>query len=269
LPFCALLRTRNQYLVEWKPIHTVVSATVYAELKNARSHEAKPIELVALGDPQYPGNTKKRNDRTDDPDLRAATERGLTLSPLLFSRAEVDGITSLFPGRTKKYLGLEATEERAESIGMDVRYIHFAVHGILDNRLPLNSALVLTIPERITEGQEDGLLQAWKVFEQVHLDADLVVLSACNTGLGEELNGEGLIGLTRAFQYAGARSILASMWSVDDLRTMELMKHFYQGLVGGKTKDEALQSAQIGLLHAQPSSSPYYWAAFSLTGDWR
>jgi CHAT domain-containing protein len=104
-----------------------------------------------------------------------------------------------------------------------VRYIHFAVHGLLDDQFPLNSALVLTVPEKTIEGQDNGLLQAWEIFEQVRIDADLVTLSACNTGIGQELNGEGLIGLTRAFQYAGAHSILASLWAVDDMRTMQLM----------------------------------------------
>ena len=150
-----------------------------------------------------------------------------------------------------------------------MRYIHFAVHGILDDRLPLNSALALTVPEKVADGRDNGLLQAWEIFEQVRVDADLVTLSACNTGLGQELNGEGLIGLTRAFQYAGAHSILASLWSVDDLRTMQLMKEVYSGLRTGKSKDQALRDAQLSLLRSQPSSSPYYWAAFSLIGDWR
>lgn len=269
LPFAALRRSEKEYLVEWKPLHTVVSATVYAELKKARRQAAKPIELVAFGDPQYPGNNMNRGERAADAELRSATNRGLTLSPLLFSKAEVDAITSLYPGRSQKYEGPEATEERAKSVGTNVRYIHFATHGFLDEQFPLNSALVLTIPEKFEEAKENGLLQAWEIFEQVHLDADLVTMSACNTGLGQEQNGEGMIGLTRAFEYAGAHSILASLWSVDDLRTMQLMKHFYSGLLKGKSKDEALRAAQLSLLHSQPSSSPFYWAAFSLTGDWR
>lgn len=269
LPFAALLRSRNEYLVEWKPLHTVVSASVYAELKKERRHAAKQVELVAFGDPRYPAKNGSPGQRAGDVDLQSAVERGLTLSPLLFSRAEVDAITALFPGHSRKYEGLEATEERAKSVGTNVRYIHFAVHGILDDRLPLNSALALTVPEKVADGRDNGLLQAWEIFEQVRVDADLVTLSACNTGLGQELNGEGLIGLTRAFQYAGAHSILASLWSVDDLRTMQLMKEVYSGLRTGKSKDQALRDAQLSLLRSQPSSSPYYWAAFSLIGDWR
>src|SRR5207253_11069952 len=117
------------------------------------------------------------------------------------------------------YLAAAATEERAKSVSPRARYVHFAAHGYLDERFPLNSGLALTIPEKLVEGQENGLLQAWEIFEQVRLEADLVVLSACQTGLGKEMGGEGLIGLTRALQYAGARSIVASLWSVDDLKT--------------------------------------------------
>src|SRR5262249_33763512 len=147
--------------------------------------------------------------------------------------------------------------------------IHFAAHGLLDERFPLNSALILTIPEKLSEGQDNGLLQAWEIFEQLRLDADLITLSACKTGLGRELGGEGLVGLTRAFQYAGARSILASLWNVDDWRTAQLMQQFYRELQSGKSKEMALRTAQLALLHSRTSSHPYYWAAFSLIGDWR
>ena len=269
LPFAALRRNDKKYLLEWKPLHTVVSATVYAELKKARqtvSH--KDIDLVAFGDPRLPADKALLAGSTN-PEVRFASERGFNFVWLPFSKQEVEGIAALFPRRARTYLGSDASEEHAKTVGKDVRYIHFATHGVLDERFPLNSALVLSIPDKYQEGKENGLLQAWEIFEQVRVDADLVTLSACNTGLGQELSGEGLIGLTRAFQYAGAHSVLASLWSVDDFRTMELMKHFYIGLRAGKSKDEALRAAQLLLLHSSPSSSPYYWAAFSLVGNWR
>jgi CHAT domain-containing protein len=211
--------------------------------------------VVAFGDPRIPIG-KAAVERSANAELRLATERGFTFGRLPFSRREVEGIAALYPAHSQTYLGADATEERAKVIGKGVRYIHFATHGLLDERFPLNSAIVLTIPERVEEGKENGLLQAWEIFEQVRLDADLVTLSACNTGLGQELSGEGLIGLTRAFQYAGARSVLASLWTVDDFRTMQLMEKFYAELKAGKTKDEALRQAQISLLHSRPSSSP-------------
>ena len=136
------------------------------------------------------------------------------------------------------------------------------------------------MPERPSEGQANGLLQAWEIFEQMRIDADLVTLSACETGLGKEMGGEGLIGLTRAFQYAGARSVLASLWSVGDESTAELMTRFYRHLRAGKTKDDALRTAQLELIRMRVApatagrttptiSHPFHWAAFQLIGDWR
>jgi CHAT domain-containing protein/tetratricopeptide (TPR) repeat protein len=270
LPFAALLRDEKQYLIEWKPLHTIVSATLYAELKKTRDERrSPPLQLAAFGDPLYPKLGQQSGDRAANPDLRSAVERGLDLARLPFTRDEVNGIAALFPKRSQTYLGAEATEERAKSVSAQARYVHFATHAFLDERFPLNSGLALTIPEKATDGQENGLLQAWEIFEQVRLDADLVVLSACQTGMGKELSGEGLIGLTRAFQYAGARSIVASLWNVDDLKTAQLMKSFYAAMQNGKSKDEALRAALLELLHSRSGAHPYYWAAFSLIGDWR
>jgi CHAT domain-containing protein len=113
----------------------------------------------------------------------------------------------------------------------------------------------------------------WEIFEQVRLDTDLVVLSACSSALGEELGGEGLIGLTRAFQYAGARSVVASLWNIRDQATAELMVRFYWHLRSGLPKDEALQSAQVELIRepvgGKDFSAPFFWAAFQLYGDWK
>jgi CHAT domain-containing protein len=270
LPFAALLRGTGEPLVAWKPLHTEVSATVYAELKKTRKPDSnQPLQLVAFGDPHVPVGGAQAMARGGDAVLRSASTRGFAFGVLPFSRQEVEGIAKLYPVGSRVYIGADATEERAKALGKDVRYVHFATHGLLDEREPLNSALVLSIPDKVREGGENGLLQTWEIFEQVRLDADLVTLSACNTGMGQELRGEGLIGLTRAFHYAGARSILASLWNVDDLRTMQLMQRFYRELHQGRSKDEALRAAQLELAGSQSAAAPYYWAGFSLFGDWR
>ena len=263
LPFAALVRG-GRYLAEDKPLHTILSATVYAELRKTRRETpaAPQVSLAAFGDPSYPGRAPSH------PDVRAAVDRGLALTPLPSTREEVRGIAALYP-QARAFLGQEATEERAKSIGQDARYVHFACHGLLDERFPLNSSLALSIPENPEEGQENGLLQAWEIFDGMRLDADLVTLSACDSGLGQEMGGEGLLGLTRAFQYAGARSVLASLWSVSDASTADLMKRFYGHLRRGASKDEALRSAQTEVLRGKDFVHPYYWAAFQLTGDWR
>ncbi len=270
LPFAALVR-RGQYLVEWKPVNSILSATVYAELKRRRRTTADPAQgqLVAFGDPIYP---RLPEDREAAPagtlEILTAVRRGLSLDPIPATRSEVESIASLYP-RARAFVGGEATEERAKSVGSQARLLHFACHGLLNERFPLDSALALTIPKHPAEGQDNGLLQAWEILESVRLDADLVTLSACDTALGKEAGGEGLIGLTRAFQYAGARSVLASLWGVSDLSTADLMKRFYGHLRVGMSKAEALQAAQIALIHSPEFSHPYYWAAFQLVGDWK
>jgi CHAT domain-containing protein len=268
LPFAALVRG-GRYLVEWKPIHSVLSATVYAELARARPPRREPggeERLVAFGNPVY---TPPAPDAAADPEVREAVRRGLRLQPLPSSGEEVKSIAALYP-QAEIYLGREATEERAKSIGREARLVHFACHGVLDERFPLNSALVFTQPEKLAEGRDNGLLQAWEIFEGMRLDADLVTLSACDTGLGRETAGEGLVGLTRAFQYAGARSVLASLWGVADRSTAGFMKSFYGYLHSGKTKDEALRAAQIDYIREKAGPShPFHWAAFQLSGDWQ
>jgi CHAT domain-containing protein/Tfp pilus assembly protein PilF len=263
LPFAAL-RRNGSYLIEWKPLHMALSTTIYSELKKRRS-SAQRLELAAFGDPKYQvaGNPGEREE------VSRMRKRGIKLEPIPATRDEVTKIAELYQPAIHVFLGADATEEQAKSLGQDVRRIHFATHAITDERFPLNSALVLTIPDSASTGKENGLLQAWEIFEQLRINADLVTLSACETALGQELGGEGLIGLTQAFHYAGARSVLASLWSVEDSSTADLMEHFYHHLKAGDSKDEALRAAQIEALHGTEKREPFYWAGFTLSGDWQ
>jgi CHAT domain-containing protein/Tfp pilus assembly protein PilF len=263
LAFAALCRKVEgpAFLAEWRPLHSVVSVTVYAQIRGA--HQGLPRgagTLVAFGDPRYAGEgSEAGRGEASAASILAWARR---LGPLPFTRDEVQAIASLMqPARV--YLGAEATEERAKAVGPEARYVHFACHGLLDRRFPLDSGLALAQPAG--NGGDNGLLQAWEVFERVRLDADLVTLSACDTASGREAGGEGLIGLSRAFQYAGARSVLASLWAVSDRSTAEFMRRFYAALKQGLPKDEAVQAAQKGLRHQHP----YHWGAFQLSGDWR
>jgi CHAT domain-containing protein/tetratricopeptide (TPR) repeat protein len=275
LPFGALVRKeanrRPSYFVEWKPLHVVASATLYAQLRQERNTRAAGGEsaLVAFGDPVYPAADAASADALRDVTVRSTLRRGNALWPLPATGREVRAIAELYGPGAQVFVQEDATEERAKAVGRGPRYLHFASHGILDQRFPLNSGLALTIPEAPAAGQENGLLQAWEVFDHVRIDADLVTLSACETGLGAEMGGEGLVGLVRAFQYAGARSVAASLWSVEDDSTATLMTKFYMALKAGKPKDEALRWAQLAVLRDQRTASPFYWAAFQLYGDWR
>ncbi len=293
IPFGALWRSpsgrrqRAQYLIEWKPLHAVLSATVYAQLKDRRESPGElrfaSLELTAFGDPSYPQSPEMLQQVTDKR-IRSATERGLlSWRDLPSSRDEVKNIAALFPGeRVQIYLGKDATEDHVKEKASETRILHFATHGYVDPRFPLNSALVLSIPETFNKYRDNGLLQAWEIFEQLRIDADLVVLSSCQSALGHEQRGEGLIGLTRAFQYAGARTVVATLWPVDDQVTAKLMELFYINLRRGTPKDQALRRAQLKLLDGplniqsptgqqltMDTTSPYYWASFQIFGDWR
>jgi CHAT domain-containing protein len=165
-------------------------------------------------------------------------------------------------------LGFEASRPNVLSADLTrYRVLHFATHGLLNSRHPELSGLVLSLVDR--EGRpQDGFLAAHEIY-RMKLEADLVVLSACETALGTEIRGEGLIGLARAFMYAGAPRVVASLWRVPDTATAELMKRFYRAmLVEGLRPAAALHRAQQSLRQDPRWAHPYYWAGFTIHGDW-
>jgi CHAT domain-containing protein len=188
------------------------------------------------------------------------------LGRLTQSAREVKGIADLYPaGNAKLYLDRDATEENVKDNDLirSARRIHFATHGLLDEKQPELSGLVLT---RHPGSREDGLLQVYEIFN-LQLDADLVVLSACDTGLGTMVSGEGLVGVTRALLYAGARSVVVSLWQVDDSSTPGLMISFYRHLDQDVDKAESLRQAKLEMIRQGQFSQPFYWAPFILIGE--
>lgn len=286
LPFAALRDGDGRFLVERLPLHVVDSATLYARLIEGRDDfDAASARIVAFGDPVYDARTEEL-----DAPIFALRERGFDLAPLPGTRREVAVLDSLFTTSVEVYVGSEATEERVKSLGSDIDILHFACHAVADREIPSASALVLTQPAVPSLGDDNGLLQAWEILEDLRIDAELVTLSACETAIGKELGSEGIAGLTRAFLYAGARSIVASLWSVPDQPTAELMRVFYANLARGVPKDESLRRAQLAMLRggsAAPGSpgralgglAPsegatvpdpgFAWASMQLVGDWR
>ena len=208
-----------------------------------------------------------------DPRLGAAARKGAAppaFAPLPGSRQEALAIAALAPpGQTKIALGFDAA--RSAVLGERLagyRTVHFATHGVIDAEHPALSGLALSTLDREGRPQEGFL--ALRDLYHLHLDADLVVLSGCRTALGRELKGEGLVGLTRGFQYAGAARVLASLWRVEDRATAELMTRFYHALwEEGKPAAAALRQAQLALRQERRFRSPSAWAAFVLAGDWR
>jgi CHAT domain-containing protein len=148
------------------------------------------------------------------------------------------------------------------------RIVHFATHGLLDSLHPELSGLVLSLVDEAGKPL-DGFLSLNDIYN-LHLPAELVVLSACETGLGREVRSEGIIGMTRGFLYAGASRVMASLWKVDDAATAELMGYFYEALERQKmTPSAALRYAQTRMWKQKHWAAPYYWAAFQLQGEYR
>jgi CHAT domain-containing protein len=148
------------------------------------------------------------------------------------------------------------------------RYVHFATHGYLDTTRAGLSAIVLSLFDEQGKPQ-DGFLRTHDIYN-LKLPAELVVLSACETGLGKDVRGEGLEGLTRGFMYAGARRVVVSLWNVNDKATASLMQRLYTGMLrSNKTPAAALRAAQIEMLRTAQWQSPYYWAPFVMQGEWR
>jgi len=249
------------YLVKKYPVSYTQSATVLksllAERKNDKEIYPGDKKLIAFGDPVY-------ENENDSSRVSAKAYKRLE-----YSGKEIENIASYFKkGNAEIYLRNDATEENVKREGelKKFNYIHFATHGIIDESKPDFSSLVLT---RNNNSEEDGFLRASEIFN-LNLNADLVVLSACQTGLGKLIRGEGMVGLTRAFMYAGTPTVLVSLWSVSDVSTATLMGEFYRNLVKEKlSKTDALRKAQLSLLGNEKFAHPFYWAPFVLVGDWK
>jgi CHAT domain-containing protein len=186
--------------------------------------------------------------------------------PLPHARQEAIAIASLLG--TEPRLDRAATEAAVRRDLGSADIVHLATHGRLSDGNPMSSAVLLAASSSgAAEAGDNGALEAWEIFAQVRLKADLVVLSGCETARGEVTQGEGIVGLTRALQYAGATSIVASQWPVADTSTTAFMQVFHQGLRAGRPKDEALRSAMASLRSAPATRHPYYWAPFVVLGS--
>ena len=281
---------RERLLVHHRLVSLPSASTLAVLRQELQSRPQAPKTLAVLADPIFRGDpralhTKRTGDRVAAHVRRGKPTRGpagrpvgrddgaqadlLTLEPLPFSRDEAEAISRLVTDAGQKLVALQydASLETATSGQLaDYRYVHFATHGILDTEHPGLSKLVLS--QVTPAGQpRDGSLRLQAIYN-LRLNADLVVLSACRTALGKEIRGEGLIGLTRGFMYAGSARVLASLWSVEDRATWKLMDKFYHHLLIDKLPAaESLRRAQLEM--AERGASPYSWAGFSLQGEWR
>ena len=172
-------------------------------------------------------------------------------------------------GQASLFSGVDANRELAFGTTLNgYRIIHFGTHGMMDPEHPETSGIILSFVDRNGQAQ-DGVLRVAEIYD-LRLVADLVVLSACQMALGKNVKGEGLIGLTRGFMYAGTPRVVASLWRVDDESPAELMQIFYRGIVKeGKRPAAAFRAAQIEMLGNKRWHAPHYWAAFVFQGEWK
>ena len=317
LPFAALPgKDPAKYLIEEVGLAVVPVPQLLPELLAAPKGKDRESSLLLVGDVDFDAEAGKTDGGRTAPGERGGTRKGW--KRLEATRGEVATIRDSFEqrfadGTAKVLRGAGVTEQALRQQAPRYQYLHLATHGffapaevksalgaapksgddlfgqagVTGFHPGLLSGLVLAGTNRVPEpGQDDGILTALEVAELDLRRCELAVMSACETGLGESAGGEGLLGLQRAFQVAGARSVVASLWSVDDEATRKLMERFYDNLWGKKlSKLEALREAQRWMLTEglkrglvredlpdkapDARTPPYYWAAFVLSGDWR
>ena len=264
LPSASVLAVLRREVAERQPAANAVAvfSDPVFQPDDPRVKRAQSAAKVAVDD----GSGKINSELS-----RSAAESGLmSFERLRFTRQEAETVVSLARDeRSFKALDFAASRAMIEQAALDqYRIVHFATHGLLNSQHPELSGVVLSLVDERGRPQ-DGFLRAHEIYN-LKLNADLVVLSACRTALGKEIKGEGLVGLTRGFMYAGAARVVASMWDVKDEATAELMKRFYQGMFKeGLRPAEALRAAQVSMWKEPRWNSPYYWAGFALQGEWK
>lgn len=299
IPFAALpapgLATYEPLAVTNEVVSLPSASTLAVLRREVAKHQPAPKAIAVLADPVFSEDDQRvrssatrnqtspsnptvaaRRDATNSriEIQRSASESGwegetLNMTRLPFTRREADAIVALVPAADRKQeLDFAANLSNATSAELSqYRIVHFATHGFLNSRHPELSGIVLSLVDE--KGQEqNGFLRAHEIYD-LKFPAELVVLSGCRTGLGKDIRGEGLIGLTRAFMHAGAARVLVSLWDVSDEATAELITRFYARLLGSEKVSPvaALRAAQISMAADKRWSSPYYWAGFTLQGE--
>src|SRR5690349_21299232 len=299
IPFEVLLKTVDPgdfsslgYLVKTNEVIYAPSASVVGAIKQQRTKNTSRAMLI-IADPVFNSNDARAQKRTgaapSDAEVRGLgiqsavadvggsapapnpQMEGLPLMRLTGTRTEADQISKLAKtagGQADVWLDLDANEDNLDARDLSkYRVIHVATHGLLNAERPQFSGVVLSLVGNKTH---DGFVRTDEVFN-LRLGSPLVMLSACETGLGKEKRGEGVMGLTRAFMYAGAPTVGVSLWSVADKSTADLMTDFYQRLLSTSatsTSSGALRGAQLAMISGKKYSAPFYWAPFVLVGDW-
>jgi len=303
IPFEALVKSTDgadysslSYLIKTNEIVYAPSGSVVAAIRQQRgssptvregSRAGKNILLIAdpifnSNDPRLKGNSAAQasgearglglglESAIDDVTDSSAPAVGLQLARLTGTRTEAEEIAKTARtggGQADLWMDLNASEDNVHNRDMNnYRVIHIATHGLLDAQRPQFTGVVLSL---VGNKSNDGFLRTDEIFN-LRMNPALVMLSACETGLGKEKRGEGVIGLTRAFMYAGAPTVGVTLWSVADKSTADLMTDFYKRFLGsGNSAPGAMRNAQLSMISARKYSAPFYWAPFVLVGEWK
>ena len=269
------------FLIATNEVVVLPSASTLIAIRGAQNHKGSPGKLVAIiADPVFspsddrvqreapPAVAKAAADQNPD-QAEQQTIKKLRLARLAHASEEADAISAVAPwGTTLVAKGFDASRETAMSSEVSrAQIVHFATHGFLDNKHPELSAIVLTMTDR-NGVKTNGLMPLPDIYT-LNLSAELIVLSACQTALGKDIKGEGLVGLTHSFMSAEAKSVVASLWKVDDRATAALMADFYKGMLQkDMTPAAALRAAKLKMMKEKQWSAPYYWAGFVLQGEY-
>jgi len=285
VPFAALTLDANESFEPLGLKREIVTAPSFSSLvflrENKANRQTSPDKLLAIfADPIFQ-NDDERIAKFSPKLAPNSTEESAKLTQTLsdfgverlarlpFSGIEAREIAKFSPQKTALVLG--ATASRQNFLRGDFasyRILHFATHGFLNQQNPDLSGLVLSLFDE-NRRPKNGFLRVIDLYS-LRLNADLVVLSACQTALGKEVDGEGIIGLTRGFMYSGASSVVSSLWKVEDAATAELMKRFYRAMLKeNQTPSAALRTAQNEMRQIPRFSNPRHWAGFTLTGEWK
>jgi CHAT domain-containing protein len=283
VPFAALPApgSTRPLIVDHELVSLPSASSLAIQRQTLANRKPAPKGVAVIADPVFSArDSRLKSDgarrATADDDTRIIEHVGngsggpLNVRRLPFTRQEADRILAVAPGGSNlRAVDFRANRSIATSGELSkYRYVHFATHGYLDTSRAGLSAIVLSLVDEQGKPQ-DGFLRTHDIYN-LKLPAELVVLSACETGLGKDVKGEGLEGLTRGFMYAGARRVVVSLWNVNDKATAGLMQHLYVGMLKNKkTPAAALRDAQIEMLRVKQWQSPYYWAAFVMQGEWR
>lgn len=284
LPSASTLAVARREKSQRKPAEKLIAILADPVFENQHDIRLKSLRQVTASLPSTtPGTDNQSQERfstllnrnltpigTVQPDGSPEDSAKSRIYRLPGTRREANQIRKLAGDEpATEWLDFDASRVHALDPGLSqYRYLHFATHGVLDTERPELSALVLSMLDK--NGQPvDGFLRTNDIYN-LNLPAELVVLSACQTGLGKKMSGEGVVGLSRGFMYAGATRVMASLWKVSDRATVELMEAFYHAVFKEKKSPAAaLQLAQLSLMKKKAYQSPYYWAAFVLQGEYR